>query len=297
MAIRSLLPSPQFVLIVISIAASAGLVFAADYFTNTKERSRAQLAITSSAQNAETEDWRAALEEVQALSGATLPPPPSEDDYQALLEAAQSANVTESTARTLFIDLSYAGAQGLGSDIPTQEQVVARAFQQLPENTAAHGLGDLLIVPDTKESLRAYGDSAMTILQSHREADAGEVLRALGAAVDNDDSTYFKKLDPIQQAYRAIADGLLVIPVPQTLSPLHLVVVNNFYAMTAALADMKTTPTDPLRGLVGLQRYQLLLDETGRVFTTIAQQLQQNAILFTEDEPGNAWSAFLPVSP
>jgi hypothetical protein len=37
-----------------------------------------------------------------------------------------------------------------------------------------------------------------------------------------------------------------------------------------------------------------LLDEATRVLTNIASTLNKDGVLFTEDEPGSAWSAFLP---
>ena len=50
---------------------------------------------------------------------------------------------------------------------------------------------------------------------------------------------------------------------------------------------------DPVRGLSAVQKYQSLTDEATRVLTTIAGTLNKDGILFTKDEPGSAWSAFL----
>jgi hypothetical protein len=296
MASRSFLPSAQFVLVVISIALSGGLVIAAERFTRQENTARIE-STQQPNNNTETSDWQRQLEEIQALSGIALPEVPDEEAYSALLEAAQSPNITESVSRSLLINLSNASAQGLGSDIPTQEQLVAQALQYLPQSTASYTSNDLVVVVGSKETFHAYGNAVMTTLQNYPAANAGEALRAVGLAIDQDDVTHFKKLAPIAEAYRAIARGLLAVPVPQTLSPLHLAIINNFSAMAAALADAEATPTDPLRGLVGLQRFELLLQESGRVFTTIAEQLNSSAILFTKDEPGNAWSVFLSALP
>lgn len=295
MSLLSFLPSAQFVLIVVSITLSLGLVVGAERFT--RQENTARIAPAEVSTPAELSDWQRQLEEIQALSGLALPEPPDEEAYLTLLEAAQSPNVTESVSRSLLINLSNASAQGLGSDLPTQEQLVAQALQHLPTESTSYTLGDLSVIIGSKEALRTYGNAVMVTLQRYPAANAGEALRAVGLAVDQDDMTHFKKLTPIREAYRAIALELLELPVPQTLSPLHLAIANNFSAMARSLADAEATPTDPLRGLVGMQRYQLLLEETERVFTTIAQQLNSSAILFNKDEPGNAWSVFLSALP
>jgi hypothetical protein len=296
MALSAFLPSAQFTLIVGALAASAGLVFAADYVTGNSD-APAQI-IATEAPAAQNADWQATLAEIQEASGATLPPPPPQEAYQSLIAAAQSDNLTQSAARTLFINLSNASAQGLGSDIPTQEQIIAAALNEFEggATTRAFVAADLVQVTASEETQRSYGNAVMQALGNHPQASITETFRILGSAADYDNSTYFGQLGVIESGYRALAAELATIAVPTTLVPLHLAALNNLERIAGTFADMRATPTDPLRGLAGLHTFNTLTDETGRVFTTIAQQLQANAILFTEDEPGAAWSAFLPAS-
>jgi hypothetical protein len=51
--------------------------------------------------------------------------------------------------------------------------------------------------------------------------------------------------------------------------------------------------SDPLRGVAAIQRYTSAMNEAGRVLTSIAQTLNKDGILFTKDEPGSTWNAFL----
>lgn len=296
MGFLSYLPSAQFTLIVASVAVSGGLVFAAERFT-TEEKNDAQLAAAEHRESQELADWQKTLEEIQAESGATSPPPPPQEAYQALLSAAQSDNVTQGAARTLFINLSSASAQGLGSDIPTQEELIEEIFAQVDRapSIVTYTSADIALVANTPETLHAYGNALIQTLRNHPQASVNDTLLAVGYAVEHDDKTYFEKLAPIGVAYRALTQDLLLVPVPSTMAPLHLTIINNFSRIAQTFADMRTMPTDPLRGLGGLHTFYALTNEVKRVFTTIAQQLQQNAILFTEDEPGSAWSVFLPV--
>ena len=83
------------------------------------------------------------------------------------------------------------------------------------------------------------------------------------------------------------------VAVPETLAPLHLQAVNAVGLVAASFGDMRAVLQDPLRGLGGMQRYQLKLGEVGRVFTAIAGIFSKNGILFNKDEPGQAWNVFL----
>ena len=242
-------------------------------------------------------DWKGTLEEIQLQSGITLPEPPNEKSVGELLAAAQNDNLTESVSRTLLINLTSAASQGLGSDIPTQEELVAQALTQINKvDSPAYTLAQLPTTGNTPEALRSWGNAVMATLIAHPKASVDETFRVLGSAVDKNSAALLASLKTIGAAYRAIAEDLAATPVPGTLAPLHLQIVNNFALIAQTYADMEALPTDPLRGLAGLQTYQSLTDETARVFTTIAQQLSKNAILFNEDEPGSAWSGFLPTS-
>ncbi len=297
MNVGSYLPSAQFVLIVASLVVSGGLVVAAEHYSS-REKAAGELTAENSPTNNADIAWKSTLEEIQLESGISLPEPPNEETVSELLGAAQSSNLTESVSRTLLINLTSAAAQGLGSDIPTQEELVAQALTQINTREAtSYTLSDLVQTQNTGDTLRSYGNAVMTVLIAHPKANVGETFRVLGSAVDNNNSALLKQLSAIGQEYRALAGDLAAVPVPITLAPLHLQIVNNFSHIAETYKDMEVLPKDPLRGLAGLQTYQSLIDETARVFTTIAQQFGKSAIIFGKDEPGSAWSDFLPLSP
>jgi len=297
MSIRGYLPSAQFAFILGAVALSAGLVFAADYITSSKNSGGTQGGVAVSTTNQDGDSWLNTLHDIQAGSGTSLPPSPNPDSVSNLLGAAQSENLTNTIGRSLFIKLSDAKAQGLGGDIPTQDALIADALSQVSQNRGAsvYTAADLNPIPATPEALHTYGNEVIAVVQNHPKASYTDTLVAVGNATDKHDSAYLLPLATIGSAYQAIADELAVVPVPQTLGPLHLQVVNNFAHMADTYPDMAMVITDPLRGLSGIQMYQSLVQETERVLTNIAQQLSKNAILFDKSEPGAAWSALLPL--
>ena len=79
---------------------------------------------------------------------------------------------------------------------------------------------------------------------------------------------------------------------PKTLAPLHVKILNDIGIVAASITDIKSVLKDPVRGLAGLQHYEAMLGSAGRVFTSIAEALSKNGILFNKDEPGAAWAVF-----
>jgi hypothetical protein len=287
-------PSAKFVVLIFSLAISAGLVYGAERFTHTS-RSTSTLTTSGNTQNSDREQWEATLASIQAQNADTLFEEPDPNALTNLLQAAtQGNNVTDAVGRTLFINLSSAKSQGLGDDIPTQEKILEAASAQLKaKNTTVYTAASLTIKDDSDASFKAYGNGVMQILSAHQEASEQATLLALDSVVNNIDVSQIQKLPKIAAAYQAIERELLSLPVPKTLSPLHLSVVNGFSVIVNSYSDMKEAQNDPLRAVVGLQTYETELTKVAKVFTSIAQSLNKNGILFTKDEPGSAWKGFL----
>ncbi|HXK31197.1 MAG TPA: hypothetical protein VJZ94_00380, partial [Candidatus Paceibacterota bacterium] len=264
-----------------------------------KENAPAQLtsATESEAVQNSDDDWKRSLEEIQLQSGISLPEPPSEESVAAFLAAAQEGNVTESVSRTLFITLSNAAAQGLGSDIPTQDKLIAGAQAQLGQGaTQAYTTADLELVPNTKENMHAYGNGLAAAVNAHPQASAAQVLYSMGFAVDNNSVLELQKLEPISREYRALVDELLLLSTPETLSPIHVQILNDLSRAAESIKNMQALPQDPLLSLTGLQVFQSSTAEVLRLFINLARQFSENAILFTTDEPGSAWEVLLSPS-
>src|SRR5262249_2890777 len=154
------LPSKQFSLIAVSLFLSAGLVFAADYVTGPSSHNSLFVDMQANAQKpAAAGSWQDALAAGQDNSGLSLPPVPDQNTVDALLQAAQSNNLTQSISRSLLVNLVSAKGQGLGSDIPTQNELVAQALAQVPASAdkKTYYAEDLTLSDNSSASLHAYG--------------------------------------------------------------------------------------------------------------------------------------------
>lgn len=290
MNVVSYLPSQQFSVTVVSIALAGGIILGAQYATNPRSGSAGLLA---AAQTPPAGDWQANLDEVQATAPG-LPPPPDQNAVNTLREAAKSSNITTSVARSLFINLSDASSQGMGSDIPTQEKLIADASAQIPPSAKTYyTAADMTLAAQTAATMRAWGNGVIKTFSNHPKANAADALVAVGKATDYADAAALAPLATISAAYAALASDLAMVPVPPTIAPLYIQLINNLSRMSDAAAEMKNVLDDPLRGLAGLQSFQTAGGEAARVLTTLAEQLRKGGILFNKDEPGAAWAVFI----
>ena len=286
-----ILPSAHFSAIAGSIILSGGLIVGAQYLTSPQNSSPELSAAPAESPGT---DWKTQLDEIQAQAPG-LPDAPSADTVSSLLDAAKSANYTDTAARSLLINLSSAQAQGLGSDIPTQEKLIAEATSLVPaaKPKKVYTAQDVVVATDPKTAEKTYGNKVMAVLGRHTGATSQATLYAVAKATDNNDASALSALPTIQEEYDALVEELAEVPTPATFVPLHVQILNSLALTAATFDDMRLVLSDPLRGLQGLQQYQLQLGAVGRVFTAVAQILNKNGILFNKDEPGAAWSVFV----
>ena len=288
MALQEYLPSTQFRVIGSSILVSLGLVWGTYTITRPPTTPSSGLVALRTTSDAQKTSWQKALDDIQTQQASHLPQAPDQHMVDSLLNAAKTDNITDSVGRSLLVNVTNARAQGLGADEPTQNQLVAAAIGQLQSVAAPskrYTLGDLSVVPDSKEAVHAYANAIAKALSAHPRASMAETLTILGNKINNQ-SDQLAQFPSIAKAYRSLANDFLHIPVPQPLAAYHLVIVNDYLQMADSYAHMQTIGSDPLRGLAGLQIYNKVAADVQGMFINIAQIFAKDGILFTKGEPG-----------
>jgi hypothetical protein len=301
MGSRPYLPSLRFSLIVLSLLGASGLVYAAQVMT-APGTSSSVASVTpppddSSAAAADHSDWQATLYAIQAEEGSSsLPAALSQSTVDALQQAAQSSNLTDTIGKTLLVNLTNAASQGLGPDTPTQDSIIQSALGQVAAAAPTgrtYTQADLNVVIDSTASQKAYGNALAEVFAQNSEQNVQTTLLAVDAATSQDDSSKLDDLTTVEANYRALVTDLLLVPTPQTMVPFQLVLINNFEGIADTYPGMQTLITDPIAGLTAVQQYNSLTGETSDVLASIAQALNKDGILFNKDDPGSVWTAFL----
>ncbi len=290
---RGYLPSAQFMVIVGSLLVAGGTVAAAQYYIRSQN---APSALMTAQTEAVKQAWEESLADIQAQSGIGLPDAPDPNAVNNLISQAQGSNLTDSIGRGILARLTTAGVQGLGSDAPTQDSIIAAASQQINASSNASAVPSITTVDPSQDTLRAYGNNVMLALGRHTKANSNDTLGIIAKATDTRTNAPLAGLVAIGQEYAALARDLAGVPVPKTIAPLHQSVVANISSIAALFPNLQKVVDDPVLGLTAVQGYQELMAETGNVLTNIAETLKNGGILFTKDEPGSAWEIFLSAS-
>src|ERR1700729_2949876 len=97
-------PSSQFTFIALSLLLSAGLVYGAIRVTHPPLPATAVESDQTPTDSSDSSTWEAALYASQAANASTSLAAPSTDVVDQFLAAAKSSNVTDTVARTIFIN-------------------------------------------------------------------------------------------------------------------------------------------------------------------------------------------------
>jgi len=290
------LPSTQFSVIALSLLISVGLVYAADLVTKPPQKATVAVDTEGSSATQADVDWQTSLAAVQAQSGVTSPAAPDQTTVDGLLQAAKDSNVTDTISRSLLVNLTSAESQGMGSDIPTQDQLVTQALAQIPStpsNITPYTSDDLTIVNDSTAALHDYGNAVMNIFLTDSDQEYAKTLVIIDAITTSNDESKVPLFQPIKKKYQLIATALAAVPVPKTLEPFHLELVNDYIKLAANYDGLSMLVSDPIEGLTSVQQYNSLTQDAEQMFINIAQSLDKNDILFSKDEPGATWAVVL----
>lgn len=116
-------------------------------------------------------------------------------------------------------------------------------------------------------ALRTYAASAELAITSQKLKETQTELDYFELVVKKDDNSAAKSVGAIGAMYSATAKSLLAVAVPPEAQSAHLALVNGYARMGAAVTDMASIQTDPVRGLVGISKY-----------TELATQLTQSLV-------------------
>ena len=293
MNIRHYLPSGQLSSIFLALLSAALLVWGAYIVTEPPHIAGSLSADTST--DAYPKDWEATLYAIQATEGSSsLPAAPDQTIVAGLRQGATSKNVTDTVGRTLLVNLTNAKAQGLGDDVPTQSELISSALRQVSASQdKVYNQSDMLVVADSPKNTHTYGNALAQAILKYPQNDYAATMVIIDSATSAQDQNKLAALTDIQARYKARTAALLLVPVPSTLLPFHLALVNHFEKMTESYEGLRNILSDPLKGLASVQTFKLESEQSWDVFTNIARAFNKGGILFTKDEPGAAWSVLL----
>lgn len=265
----------------LSIIASLGAykIGEARKVLNESKKKNAAVYIDIKKTNPDTLALQEALNKIQ--TEAALNP---DADRGNPFQVKSTDTMTDALAKNIFI--TYAERESGKSD-DTDETVANSIIGGIDTSVlprAAFSIKDIkLFVPQTKEEVKAYGNASAAIIKKYYTVVASPEY------ADGD-------LKKIASVHKEIGQELISVKVPAAMAQSHLNLANG-YVMFGESLDIiaKEEQKDPLKALLSVRTAKDSSESITTSATEINTYLNQNDILYSENEAGLIWQRLISV--
>lgn len=203
-------------------------------------------------------------EEVKLGRNPTVPGPKDQlPKYNAEGNSPESSfenlSATDKLARQLFAEYAQVKHSGGTIDAETQKRLIQSVINSAEDNKTIrlYTEGELVVVKDNSQlSLRKYA-SDMEIIQVKNAIPEGKdtELTTFNKALNGDNFSELKKLEPIAARYDTIVKSMLNTSVPKEVVPHHLNLLNAISSISQSVKEMSKLEADPLLAIGGFSQY------------------------------------------
>ncbi len=181
----------------------------------------------------------------------------------------------------------YLNGKVRGEDFSDPSVFVGTAIQAIEQNTKSRQYSRLefVLIPDSKEALRTYGNRIAEIIKTHSINNKNEVI-ILQEALATNDPKKLEDLKPIHNVYTNIIADTLAMEVPESLGVQHAGLLNAYEAIRTDVEGMQIAFTDPLYALARVKTYENDALQLYQAFQNIATTLSQNSVTYATEESG-----------
>lgn len=143
---------------------------------------------------------------------------------------------------------------------------------------------------DDKILLKLYGDSFASIKKKYEKQYLDNPLVKKGETANLIDPAFLQGLVRASDIYKNMTLELSKIAVPKDLADTHMEILNNYMASSDGLKELSVLSTDPVMGMIGMQRHTEATIKEKDLLVTVAENLFGKGIIFSEDEDGYMWN-------
>lgn len=214
-------------------------------------------------------------------------------DYAAYGLSAPSVNTLTDAFAKSFFSIYLSAKQSNNGAALTSAQTSALADQALSQLTQTitpradfRKAIDLKVSGSGADALRAFAVAAEAVLKRNKSDATMSEIGYLQSAVQDGDITALPHLVSLAKAYRDSAVGLAMLPVPQELADVHLVIVNSIMRLSEIDNDFARVNVDPLTAMLALQQYPQTELTAEQAFITLSNIYSAAGIVLPNGTPG-----------
>jgi len=131
----------------------------------------------------------------------------------------------------------------------------------------------LTVENDSTGANTTYHEALVTLINKYNDADIGSELTFVTQGLSNNDPSALYAAATVADAYRTFGEELIQIPVPRSLSAVHLSMANNYEKVGQTINDLAKILSDPLIGMKAIISYKnysdLLASDLEKITTTL----------------------------
>lgn len=266
---KDYLPSKQFIKKVIAIILFVGLVFGVHksigVLKNQPHRaSRLKVNIVQSIQDSNNNgipDWE------ERLWGLN-PKKDGEENKAFIMERRKALNPNadfqeeEITETDTLAKEFFAVVMALQQTGDLDEDAMQAIGEAVSEKITAEPIPDkytrdmLKVISDSPENVSLYYQGLQKIISKYQGEDIGNELTFIIQGIAYEDQQVLDIVKTIALAYRGFGEDLILLPVPDLLSSVHLSMANNYEKNSEVIEDLTKVLDDPTVGMRAILNYK-----------------------------------------
>jgi len=132
----------------------------------------------------------------------------------------------------------------------------------------------LNIKGDSEEANTNYFNAFNELVTKYENADIGSELTLISQGIASKDPQALAAAQSVASAYRSFGYDLTKIPVPNSIYPIHLDLVNNYEKTALSIEGLTKTLSDPIIGMRALINYKKYSDALVSDINKLSEVLQ-----------------------
>lgn len=183
------------------------------------------------------------------------------------LNNEKNLSQTDIFARQFFSAYTALKASG-----QADSNIINNFSSALGESVSDPNLIDIYVEKDVKKALVDNESSKINYYNTLKKAFEKEKIYGIGDEINiisggilNYENTgneeKYEQLNIIAEAYKNFAKKVIEVPVPDSLTEIHLKIANSAYNTGISVENLSKINTDPIVGIAGLSQYQKYSDE------------------------------------
>lgn len=143
-------------------------------------------------------------------------------------------------------------------------------------NTGTQYIESSLIIKEnnSKESILKYNEVLYSKLRERALKIKIDPIIIFSNVIKTDDYTGLDQLNPLIIQLKGVISDLVLMEVPKEAASFHLAILNSYSNILANVESIKTTKTDPVKGINGVTAYAQHVDDLKISFNNINSYFQ-----------------------